>query len=179
MNTTKHFKLRYIATKVRRACYLLAHSEEAKDFDYFVYADGEYDNSLCGMCAIASYALAEHLNKAGFKAHVVEGKHADGWRLFNYGVHCWVLVEDEIIVDITASQYNRGGVHIVSKKDKCYRSPQKRHNYDSFLHWAESQRPTEETTQLIKKIAEKEYKPRKFNKEEWVYQPTVADYLAL
>ena len=60
---------------------------------------------LSCMCGIASTGLAFAFENAGFPAKVVYGT-------FNYDNHCWV-VSDEIIYDITATQFgNYRKVHV-------------------------------------------------------------------
>ena len=67
-----------------------------------------YTSDLMCVCAIASHALAKAFRLHGYEATLVVGE-------YNDSTHCWVESSDKIW-DVTATQFGRPKVVIVSKK---------------------------------------------------------------
>ena len=135
-----------LARKVRRQC------------EHYVKMDdsGAFDDNLGNMCAVASGALFQALSRKGIKVSFIKGHYLfqgnDRW-----GNHCWVMVEDQVIVDITATQFgDLPQVLICSVHDGHY------YNEAQFDNWVEiqvalqdwdDQRPTRTKALSILKIA--------------------------
>jgi hypothetical protein len=156
----EQLRLRRIGMKVRKACELFAHSEDASTYDFFVYTYGEYDNSLRGMCAIASCVLKKELIKKGFNAEVYLGEFDNNYWQSN---HCWVVVDNKWIVDVTATQFGRRmpKVLIRATTDKRYIDGVPMPHMGRFRSWTEGQRPSVEIVTKIQRILSGKYKPEK------------------
>ena len=96
--TRKQYKLyiklvRKIANQIRKKCERFAFSYQASDRDFYKAKD------LACMCAVASFTLSTALKKEGIKNKVMKGLYE------SCRSHCWVELENGIIVDITATQF--------------------------------------------------------------------------
>lgn len=67
----------------------------------------DFDRSLCGMCAIAAAELFRRLTNCGIQSKIAMWE--EGWE-----AHCYVIVDNQLIVDVTASQFGRSNVEVVS-----------------------------------------------------------------
>lgn len=56
---------------------------------------------LCGACGHASYVILNCLKRLGYSAKLVLGNYYQG----SLGSHFWVLLDNEIIIDTTATQF--------------------------------------------------------------------------
>ena len=119
-----------------------------KGVESFAKATG-YPVDLCGLCGIASHALAKAFRIHGYSATLVAGM----YRTQSKGSHSWVESKDKIW-DVTATQFKRGKVVVVDKKrSKAYkRGPEGWQSIDSYRTWGE-QCPTWRRTQSILKRA--------------------------
>ncbi len=102
--------------------------------------------TLCGMCAIASVALAKSLQvNYNIEANIVIGCQND-----NYigRSHCWVEVNDYII-DVTATQFNLDAI-IVASKEILDHYPYNEYNFHKII-------PIKETPKVIQFFKEKEW----------------------
>src|SRR5690349_16828905 len=92
----KLLQIRRTARIVRWACEEFSITDDAAFFDFYNCPD-----KLGGMCAIASFALREQLKIAhGIEADIIHGTFA------SCGGHCWLTVDDNYLIDITATQFN-------------------------------------------------------------------------
>lgn len=68
-----------------------------------------YDRDLCGMCCIASARLFESLQSLGYSPvlAISEGKYGSA--------HCFIVLDD-LVLDITATQFNAEAISIVHEK---------------------------------------------------------------
>jgi len=129
-------KILHIAKQVRKWC------------EAFVDTDGNqkkynFDYSLCGMCAAASFALHDALKKHGIKSKVINGTFDGDFE------HCWIEIEDKII-DITATQFDVAAlVHIVNKNNEMYKKYKAYNSYKSFPKGWGDQQPSRQLTQKI------------------------------
>ena len=136
------YKVKQIATRIRRKCELFANSEHAADYDFYK------NKSLACMCAVASFALHEALKRKNIPSKVVHGRFE-----YKFSHHCWVELQDKnkTIVDITATQFGiKDKVHIPQKNDDRFIF--KRYVEEKNMRdWA-GQRPSVKTTEKILSI---------------------------
>lgn len=71
-----------------------------------------WDQSMTGLCAIASYKLKKELDLVGVK-RVQIAVHDDG----GYGEHCFVIVDNDLVVDVTATQFGRAPIEIRTRSN--------------------------------------------------------------
>ena len=95
----------------------------------------EYD--LMGWCGVASFILAEELEKIGVACSVWEGTYKDT-------SHAWNIVDNHIL-DITATQFGLENIHVVKAYEKgCGYKPEKCiKKRDDFKGWPDEQKPNE------------------------------------
>jgi hypothetical protein len=147
---TRFDLIRY-ALIVRSKCYTYAHMEESNEA---LYHDS---NNLHGMCAIASAAYVEYLEKIGINAYCVYTNR-----------HCWVSV-GTYFVDLTSSQYRIADLLVLKKKPfmdlvkrstwnaYCYtgyKRVDKKDYKDAFCTWYAGQSPTSKVINRILTIGE-------------------------
>ncbi len=124
---------------VRNKCELAYHNED-------VDREGIISSNLCGMCAIASFALLKSFQKFGIKSVRVR----EGYCMSMD--HCWIQVGLQIY-DITATQFDdiNDKVYVTSVYDGNYLPFQvTRKNYHQFTRWPKNQRPTVKLTRILK-----------------------------
>lgn len=128
-------KKRSIAKRVRERIEKLIESDESV---FKLFGD-----DLCGLCAVASFALKKEFEKHGFESKVLCGNYNGD------GDHCWV--EDEkYIWDLTITQFRvPEKVFRTSKKNPKYSKHKVMTSGRNFNSWPQEQRPTK---QVIKKI---------------------------
>ena len=142
-------RLLSIAKIVRKKCEKFALSKDSIDYDF----NGE--NDLTCMCAVASFALYEALRQQGITCKVVEGlfyQFKEEPRNYQHYLrrysHCWVKAGKKVI-DITATQFgDYPKVHVVSNKNKKYRSMKTITDYNYFNDWY-GQTPSETVSKKI------------------------------
>lgn len=149
MKKTLLYGIKSVAESVREACETFAWSDEGGLFDF------SFDLGLTGMCAIASFALKYKLKSD----HDIDVDVVHGFFNGDYG-HVWTQLEDELLIDVTATQFNY-------KEDKYWKNfpkvyitrPEKaelfypefgiRNDIDDFYLWPSTQRPYEAIIERI------------------------------
>ena len=115
-----------------------------------------FGKNLDTCCAVASFILWGVLNRFKYKTRLIKGK-------FHNDDHCWVVVNDQLIVDITASQFNdkkqkHSDVEIQPIDNKDYTAQLIEHAVlQDFASWPEEQRPAtyrKEIKELVKKVVD-------------------------
>jgi hypothetical protein len=105
----------------------------------------EFDESLSGLCAIASAALYKNLKKFGFcdNLYFIQG-------YYDIDCHCWVEL-NQTIYDITATQFDvKDKVHIVDQANPHYNEWDYVFDINSaFKKWAEYQSPKKERVDML------------------------------
>ena len=90
-----------------------------------------------GCCKITSFLLARRFVEQGFG----KAKYVWGYRsIFNYSSHGW-LQFDNLIVDITADQFESGNPSVTVTFDQSFYlqfKPHKFFDYDSYMQFSES-----------------------------------------
>lgn len=112
-------------------------AKEVRDWAEDLANEEARDESLCGLCAIASAELWKQLHKLGVKAEIhVWTSDDDG-----FTSHVFVVVDDHV-VDVTATQFGelqRYPVHIEHKKEaeqfEWYRSQDVFDSAKSLVRW--------------------------------------------
>ena len=162
-----------LAHTVRKHCLLYAFSTSAEGRWYY------RDNSLTGMCAIASFVLKRVYDSFHIPSKVIQGEYYlphrhnrpfdsddedDGVLLAGEKLdHCYNVVYNpefmngKIIIDITASQFNPDETIVVADiSDPNYINAEQlakkapfRASYRQFVHWMGSQKPTPEVINEI------------------------------
>ncbi len=90
-----------------------------------VYSTDINPNDLCGACGIASWLLTKVCRKLGYNAKFVMGVFINNHDAFGFttpaNTHCWVVVNDLIIIDVTATQFGiTDKVFVTTVDDKRY-----------------------------------------------------------
>ena len=120
----------------------------------------DFAKNLDARCAVASFVLWRFLNKFKYKTKLVKGK----FTTIPDCPHCWVIVGDTLIVDITASQFSSKekkfhDVEIVPKDCPTYVSEIVEHDVlQDFANWPDDQKPStyrKDINELIKKLYKK------------------------
>lgn len=64
----------------------------------------DVEPNLSGACAVASHALAGMLRQRGFAAEFAHGSYRTETNS-DHNCHCWVVVDGNLIIDVTATQF--------------------------------------------------------------------------
>lgn len=135
-----------------RLIYKIGHKVRAA-FDRLAMI-GRFESNLEGACAIASFVLARELFKEGVNCKVIYGT----WKSWP-NEHCWVEVDDVLIVDITATQMGSKakvklawyGSGYVKKETSRAFLPNDGFAWWYFLGWHREHQPTSENIWYVLK----------------------------
>lgn len=67
----------------------------------------EIDSELCGLCALSAGRTQHILSQLGYKVQSVAS-------LSTWASHCYCVVDDNIIVDLTATQFDENEIYIAT-----------------------------------------------------------------
>jgi hypothetical protein len=102
---------------------------------------GLFGEELAGVCAIASHTLCLALEYRGVAASFMQGVYLPR----PDGQHCWALVENKIIVDLTCRQFSdwHPNVLVTPYPDPCYEEHLRDHWALLYAnaHWPLNQTP--------------------------------------
>ena len=101
MNFFDFLIIRYISSKVRKGIYKKYKKED------------NFDSNLWGYCAIASGVLHTELKKYGILTKIIMTERNEGVQ--NDGAHCFLLYKENVIIDITASQFSEKNICILNE----------------------------------------------------------------
>ena len=151
--------LRESAEKIRSACEKFARSEQASGLEFY------QDETLPCMCAIASFALQKYLTGKGFTSTTYVGDYFQynkqgksnmhGLPLgYWYGgeIHCWVEC-GQLIVDITATQFDVEDKIVITEDRSRYYSLRKLKTIHGLKSWTCDQKPYAKIVRAILKLA--------------------------
>lgn len=141
--------IRNIAVDVRWACENFADSPAASDYDCH---DRQH---LDSMCAIAAAALLSQFLRYEVESNFIVGSYDLGSGSSPDENHCWLELDDGVVVDITATQFEKcerviiGSYAELKKRGMTY-IPLRRlgSNYEK-LAWRLQQQPTKTLVKLI------------------------------
>jgi hypothetical protein len=131
--------LRYIASITRK---------ELTPFVNKGISQGNFHRDWSCVCGIGSFVLAKTLGKFEYFTEIVDGSFNNGRGNF---AHSFVLIDKEVIVDITATQFGYGEVVVIPFEKSSYSIDEIGINV-SYLGWPKEQNPYNYKSELNKII---------------------------